>query len=292
MGFDVRLMPTYDPATGMLMGGSRQLAQVQDVHLLRGRFGGDLILIASGPSVDAFPLERYSQVDWVMMNGSVALLDRIDHTPFLYICDDPSFVRDRPELALRGLQTAEFAAMSLDCLGELEIIYPGCLVSARIIVLERANRVGRRPVVSDRRYSWSVRNDPDIECGFSLFKRKTNRIGFSRNLAKGYFGARTIPYAGLQIAFHLGFKRVFMVGVDLDPGGGRFYEQGEQALPSTLDADYSHYILPSFRLMAQRVLKPGVFEVFNLSPSKRLPASVIPRLSPDELDAMLSAASG
>jgi KDO transferase-3 len=225
-----------------------------------------------------------------MMNGSVTLLEGSAGQPFLYICDDPNFVRERPHLALQGLQSAKLAAMSLDCLGELEYLYPGCLADARIIVLQRVNRLHYRAVISDRRYAWSVRRDQDIECDFSLFKRKTNRIGFSRNLAKGYFGARTVPYAGLQVAFHLGLQRVFLIGVDLDASAGRFYEQGEQALPTTLDKDYPDYILLSFRLMAERVLKPGVFEVYNLAPGGRLPGTVIPRVTPAEFDEMLATA--
>lgn len=292
MGFDPRLMPSYDAVSGCLMDGERELGRAQNLNQLRGSFSGDLLLLASGPSVAAFPLERYGAMRSVMMNGSIALCDHVDSTPFLYVCDDPSFVRARPHLALQGLLSAEYVAMSLDCLGELEACSPGCLVGIKVVVLERVNRLERRPVVSDRRYAWSVRKDPEIECDFSLLRRKPNRIGFSRNLGKGYFGARTVPYAALQIAFHFGFQRVFLVGVDLDPTGGRFYEQGEQALPTTLDVDYHDYILPSVRLLAERVVRPNRFEVFNLSPSDRLPADLVPRITAAELDAMLSGPSG
>jgi Kdo-III transferase WaaZ len=127
-----------------------------------------------------------------------------------------------------------------------------------------------------------------LECGFSWFRQKPNRIGFSRNLEKGYFSSRTIPYAGIQLAYHLGFNRVFVVGMDLNSSLGRFYEQGCEAVRSRLDGDYEHYILPCFELMAERVINPD-FRVFNLSPNSRLPASVVPKLDLDQLDALLCA---
>lgn len=287
MGFEARLILDYDAAARRLSVGGRSVALTESPNALRGAFAGDLLLLASGPTAAEFPLQRYGSLPGVAMNGSIVLAEASEVAPFLYICDDPSFVRARSELALRGLERAQFVAMSLDCLGELEAAHPGCLSRARILVLERVNRYQRRPVVSDRSYAWSVRQDADIECGFSLWRTKPNRIGFSRNLAKGYFGARTIPFAALQVAFHLGFTRVFMVGVDLNPRLGRFYEQGEAALPSTLDVDYQDYILPSFALLARRVMQTGRFEVFNLSQNSRLPAQLVPKLSVSELDAMV-----
>ena len=69
---------------------------------------------------------------------------------------------------------------------------------------------------------------------------------------------------------------------------GRFYEQGDAALPSRLDEDYDDYILPSFELVAERVVGPH-FRVFGLSQSSRLPERLVPRLSLDQLDALLAA---
>lgn len=82
-----------------------------------------------------------------------------------------------------------------------------------------------------------VRRDADFECKFSWFRQGQNRIGFSCNLEKGYFSSRTIPYAGIQMAYHLGFSQVFMVGMDLDPSKSRLYEQGGDAVRSRLDGD-------------------------------------------------------
>ncbi|WP_289538040.1 hypothetical protein [Pseudomonas sp. SO81] len=82
---------------------------------------------------------------------------------------------------------------------------------------ERVNRdVAGREIMDDRQFAWQAQRDPDLECGFSWLRQKPNRIGFSRNLEKGYFSSRTVPYAGIQLAYHLGFSRVFLVGMDFD----------------------------------------------------------------------------
>jgi KDO transferase-3 len=108
-------------------------------------------------------------------------------------------------------------------------------------------------------------------------------------MSKGYFGGRTIPFAALQLAYHLGFSKVFLVGVDMNAQPGRFYEQGEAALPTRLDEDYEDYILPSFELLAEQVVGPA-FQVFNLSQTSRLPGDLVPVIDLHQLDALLASA--
>ncbi|EWC42269.1 hypothetical protein B597_006450 [Stutzerimonas stutzeri KOS6] len=167
------------------------------------------------------------------------------------------------------------------------------LEGKQIYLLERANRQFGHRVKSDRLFAWSVRKDEEICLKFSLLRQKTNRIGFSRNLSRGYFVARTIPYAGAQLAFHLGFRLVFIVGMDLNPSVGRFYESDEaKVLPTSLDRHYEDYIVPSFKLMSRKVCREGGFQVFNLSKDSRLPASVLPKIALSELDEYISANLG
>lgn len=58
-------------------------------------------------------------------------------------------------------------------------------------------------------------------------------------------------------------------------------------MPSHLDDDYEDYILPCFELLARRVVGPD-FQVFSLSPQSRLPHSLVPKISPDQLDVLLA----
>ncbi|MFI8978721.1 lipopolysaccharide core biosynthesis protein [Ectopseudomonas khazarica] len=252
----------------------------------RGKYSGTLIVLASGPSAADFPLERYRHVPMVAVNGSIVRFAEAGVRPLFYLCDDRGFVRLRLPLVRQGIELAEHAALGTGALEVLLESAPEAIEGHSVCVMRRTNRPLDGAVLSDRRYAWSVRKDPDLECRFSLLRQKPNRIGFSRNMTKGYFGGRTIPYAAMQLGYHLGFRNVVLVGLDMG-GQGRFYEQGDAALPSRLDEDYVDYILPSFELVAERVVCQD-YRMFTLSNDSRLPASLVPRLSLDQLDDLLA----
>ena len=258
-----------------------------DLATLHSSQRGDVFIVASGPSAREFPLARYSHVPMFSLNGSICLFGEVNVSPFFYLCDDGSFVRNRTPLLLQAIEQAQNLALSPGVIDNLLKLEAHALDDVGVYRFERVNRPGdNRPALSDRRFAWAARRDADMECDFSWLRQKPNRIGFCRNLAKGYFSGRTIPYAGIQLAYHLGFSRVFVVGMDLDSSLGRFYEQGGEAVRSRLDGDYEDYILPCFELMAERVVNSN-FQVYNLSPNSRLPSSVIPKLELDQLDALL-----
>lgn len=255
---------------------------------LRGSQAGDLFIVASGPSANQFQLRSYAHLPMVAVNGSIRLFAEAGIAPYFYLCDDSSFVRNRLPLLLHAVELAQNLALSQRVVESLLERVPQALDGRYVYRLERVNRTHEgRVAMGDRRFAWSIRKDCDIECRFSLLRQKPNRIGFSRNLEKGYFSNRTVPYAGVQLAYHLGFSRVFMVGLDLDSSAGRFYEKGSEAVPSRLDGDYEDYILPCFQLMSERVLGPH-FQVYNLSANSRLPDRVVPKICFDHLDQLLT----
>jgi KDO transferase-3 len=275
-------------------GGQRWLVAsdlevcLQDFADSHARFSGPVFLLASGPSASEFPLQDYRRFPVVAMNGSIVRCVEDGVTPFYYLCDDPNFVVGRPELALLGVRHSEHLAMSLDVLQAIYAADPLALRDKKIYMLERVNRGDGRHVMSDRAYAWSIRHEKELVSNFSLLRRKPNRIGFSLNLKRGYFGSRTIPFGGLQLVCHLGFRQVFVVGMDLRQGGGRFYEKGAAALPSSIDEDFEQYILPSFVLMARKIVPRTGLQVFNMSAVSRMPESVIPKISLQTLDQMLT----
>lgn len=260
----------------------------RDLADLRDSQSGSLFIVASGPSAKDFPLSRYASFPMMAVNGSIRLLCDAGISPYFYLCDDSSFVRNRLPFLLDAVDKAQNLALSARVIESLLKHAPHALEDRCVYRFERVNRPERdRAALGDRLFAWRARRDADLECCFSLWRQKPNRIGFSRNLAKGYFSSRTVPYAGLQLAYHLGFSRIFLVGLDLNSSMGRFYEQGVAAVPSRLDADFDDYILPCFRLMAERVVAPG-FRVYNLSVGSRLPASIVPKIGLDQLDELLA----
>ncbi|MDR0701130.1 MAG: hypothetical protein LBF61_01755 [Azoarcus sp.] len=256
---------------------------LRDFDDCRKHYSGNLFLLASGRSAAAFPVAKYAAFPFIAMNGSILRLVQEGIEPLFYMCDDSSFVAARPDFAALGAKHARHLAMNLECLQALHEFDPGILSGKRVYLLERVNRYYGKNPLSDRRFAWSIRKDSDLISGFSLFRQKTNRIGFSRNLQKGYFGSRTIVYGATQLAYHLGFPKVFIIGMDLRASMGRFYEQKQGALPTSLDMDFNNFILPSFRLMAKKIIAQEDFRVFNLSPESRLPTSILPKINLEQL---------
>lgn len=256
----------------------------------RNRFKGSVILLASGPSSKEFPVDRLQKLPVIAMNGSILLCQQCCVHPLIYLCDDPGFVRDRSQLALQGAQMADIVATRNDVIELWEKISPGSLQGKKLLLLQRVNR-GEK-VVSDRLFAWRARHDPDMYVNFSFLYKKANTIGFSLNMEKGYFSARTVPYTALQLAVYLGFHRVLIVGMDLSSKIGRFYEQGQAALPTSLDQDYADHIYPSFLLFSERVMRPLGLQVANFSYKSRLPVTVLPKIGIDQLDAFLDGEGG
>ena len=265
------------------------LASALKFRQSRNSQSGPLFIVASGPSAKDFPFEKYRKYPMFAVSGSIQLLMPSGIRPFFYLCDDNSFATQRHEILAEAIECAERVALSPRVITITKEKSPGILDDKNLHQLARVNRAAATAALSDRQFAWHTRNDPDIERRFSLFRKKPNRIGFSRNMEKGYYSCRTIPYAGLQLAYHLGFQTVFLVGVDLNSSKGRFYEAGASAMPSHLDEDYEDYILPCFKLMSDKVVSER-FRVFNLSMDSRLPSSVVPKITLSQLDCLLASA--
>lgn len=267
--------------------GEQPLARVRRFCEVRGEFGNSIFIVASGPTVKDFDFEHYRESSFIAVNGSIKVFLEKNIRPCFYLCDDVGFARSSIDVLKSGLSCSKHVAMSFSVFSILYDSDKSCLIGKSIFLLERVNRPIDGNTLSDRRYAWSIRKDKDLVCGFSIFRRTPNRIGFSRDLDKGYFVARTIPYVALQLSYSVGVSRAFLVGVDLNSAVGRFYETGDYALPSSLDDDYMKLILPSFKFMASRIIKVDRFEVYNLSLKSRLPSDVVPKIKISELSRLL-----
>lgn len=249
-------------------------------------------MVASGPSAENFSIARYAHVPMLAMNGSINKFLNTDISPLIYICDDDGFARNRSDCIQHAVGQSRNVALSEDVLREFLERGGRIPLEKPFFLLRRVNRFPGEKFLSDRQYAYSVRHDGDIACDFSIFRQRPNRIGFSRNMSKGYFNARTIAYAALQIACHIGAHRAFLVGVDLQSSAGRFYEKWRYAdtrpaEKSRLDKDYPGHILPCFQLMSRRVAGKG-FDVFNLSQASRLPAEVVPKIDEAQFQQMIN----
>ena len=132
------------------------------------------------------------------MNGSICCFTEAGAAPYFYLCDDSSFVRNRLPLLLQATKLTQNLALSLGSSIACWSASRRRWIEEPLYCFERVNRpLQGSAAASDRGFARLARKDKDLECGFSWLRQKPNRIGFSRNLDKGYFSSWTIPYAGI-----------------------------------------------------------------------------------------------
>jgi len=226
---------------------------------------GPVVILASGASAKQFPMREFAHLPVIAMNGSVALTAECAVKPFFYLCTDKSFRDQQPELFALALRDSQRLAL-----------WPEQFVGADIPAgtecypLHKAEPPGL--IDGLRGHGGSH------VCSRALWSKRARSIAFSKDLSTGYYDARTVAYVALQLAYHLGFEQVLMVGVDLDQSLGRFYEgdEGEHS-PCGLDQHWDSRILPSLTLMAEQVVNEH-FQVYNLSAVSRIPGALIPKI--------------
>lgn len=249
---------------------------VKGFESVRSVAKGPVFIIASGSSAKAFPIERFSDVPMITMNGAISMFVGTAIKPFFYACTDTTFPIEQPGLFAHALQLSRNLALWEDQLESLPFAPSG-----EIHLLKKA---GQPSILASL-----FKHEPRLVRSRAVWNKRARSLGFSKDLTEDFFDARTVAYLALQIAYHVGFSKVFLVGMDLNQSAGRFYEDSAGFTSHCgLDQHFERRILPSLELMAEKVLGER-FAVYNLSQVSRIPASVIPKISVDEAAALISA---
>jgi Kdo-III transferase WaaZ len=235
------------------------------------------LLFASGPSAKQVDLSLYNDEPIFFMNGSILSLEKKRSNPTYFVADDSHFIRNSLDAMSKALEMADHLFLSPLGVNILCKELPSQIQNRNVTIIERANRFYNESALNDKDFYRHLSPDPEVTfTRQSLFHKKNFNIGFSKNIEKGYFSARTIPYCAMQVAFHMGFREFHIAGMDLTAGIGRFYEEKEP-LATTLGDDYEDHILPSFKLAGEIARREG-WVITNLSQQSRLPSNIIPKI--------------
>ncbi len=242
-------------------------------------------IVASGPSLASQDLSVLNGRSCIGVNGSICKAEESGFAFDYHVIADRKFVVDRLELVERILQSPADCLFSFRVLNEICARKPELLARDRLFLLSEINsHFGVARLSPSAFVRWAAQQDdlvvPEPGSLHRLAARHPHRVGFSRRLDLGVFTAQTVPFIALQVACALGFRRAFLLGVDLGGGGfGRFYESSGNAAPTRLDRDLEPYILPAFELAGR--LRDS-FSIFNLSPNSALPETSIPKMTLEE----------
>ncbi len=262
-----------------ILWGKRRIGRAHPLSHLPTAIGRrDGYIVASGPSLGEMDLSRLRGRACFGVNGSIVKTAACGLPLSYFVVTDKNFARDRFALLRQGITSGANCLFSFRVLNEIAEREPSLLASDRLFLIQEINaRYGHAkldPVAFD---AWAER-----EAGLLLHEsRRLARgwVGFSKSVDKGVFTGQTVVFSALQVACALGFRRVFILGMDLGGTGtlARFYESGDNVVGSRLDLDFDHYIVPSFELARDLCEADGV-ELYNVSPQSRLPGSIVPKI--------------
>jgi len=275
-----------DPARHTVTWNERVVCEMTPLADLMGRHQGvPAFLVGSGPSLKNQDLRALSDRHCFGMNGSIVRLAQDGVRPSYYVIADADFTRKRWTLMLQILGSGAHCLFTPSVLNAICERDPAVLAGVRVSLFHNHFKDYGQPALEP----------PDIVRHFAGDGRiltRDGQTGFSRDPLLGMFTAHTVMYFALQLAYGMGFRDIYLLGMDLGDQGGatRFYETGRGAMPSHMGRDYEAWILPSFQFVGE-LCAQGELQVHNLSPISRLPADVVPRMRLEEALARLGGRS-
>lgn len=250
------------------------LNKLQNIHHRETTY-----IVASGPSIKRQNIKSLRDKFTFGVNGSILKFVESGISPSFYVISDEDFIYNRPQLLTSILENKHchcfFTPQAISAICDINhFLLQG---HPNITLFHNHFKVFGKVALEYPEIANLAQNDPEIITS-------DGRIGFSLNPSKGMFTAHTVPYFALQIAYGLGFREIYLIGLDLGSPKGetRFYEHGKTAMPSHLDRDYERAILPSFKIVGE-LCKQQLLQVYNLSPISRLPSSIIPKKNFDDV---------
>jgi len=242
-------------------------------------------IIASGPSLADIDLTQLRGRVCFGVNGSIIKSTENALRFTYFVVTDKNFARDRFELLKQGIASGAYCLFGFRVLNEIAEREPSLLASDKLFLIQELNARYGIPKVNPVDFDNWAEGEADLILS-ETDRLKSGWVGFSKCVDKGVFTGQTVVYSAVQVAYALGFRQIFILGMDLGGTGtlARFYESGNTvtAASSRLDQDFDPYIVPSFQLARQICDVEGI-GLYNVSPHSRLSATILPKLNFDDM---------
>ena len=263
----------------------RFVENLSSIIAKENNYKGACAILASGPSVDSIPEELYQQmnekVDFIGVNGSIRKFISLGIRPKHYVITDRKFVKNKShivELAMNKSSNFFCTVHSLNKILESNI----SASLDNICIFDTINNAYGLP-------SYSINQMSEIAEKFEgLYFSNKYKSGISINPRIGVFDNFTVVIHSIQLAFMMGYRQIYIFGMDLTVNNGlRFYvEENGKEEKSFVERDYEKHLLPWFKFFAEKPLGDE-YEIYNGSINSRLPNSVIKKIGCQEIASKL-----
>lgn len=249
---------------------------LQDMTALQRSIHGDLLILATGPSVSDTDLTTLSHLPVMGLNGAWFINDPMSFQ--YYVIVDMTFLDRHMDMVQEVISQPDLTFFTT-LHGIIKIIDQFSIqaIKCHIVIIEDACYKIYQPHVRPSEVRHFYRHVPSVS-----FTDDIPDIAFNEDIRTGIFDAGTVAYWALQIAAYLGADSILFAGLDMNNfDKPRFYETCETRSPSYLQEKFRRLILPSFEL-AKNVLEKRHIQIKNLSLNSAISHSIINKVTPDD----------
>ena len=229
--------------------------KLNNVDVQRTERAKPLLILASGPSVNHIARDFFDhRFDYMGVNGASAL----PGIPFAwYTIIDRSFILNRIDLVKKIVFRKELVLFCpCKCLEVICSLIPWQDIRCQFKIIET--------VTNSTVHQFLGATYPVTPDDPHFYWR--NGMGFSDDINRFIFDYGTVVYPALQIACALGYKNIYIAGLDMNHfTAPRFYECQDDTLSTWLERDFNP-IINAF-MAAQSFCMDNDTRVINLSPA-------------------------
>lgn len=250
----------------------RDIIPLLDLSALKDSFEGDALLTATGPSIKKIDFSQLSKLTAVGVNGAWYLNKEINFS--IYVIVDMLFIDEKIDILMQVINKKDlilFTTMH----GVVRLIEKFSLsnIKCKLALIEDKCFRIFKPKISANNIHSTFCSKKEI-----IFLPEQKNIAFNYDIRNGIFDAGTVVYWSLQILAFLGFKKIYIAGLDMNNfSKPRFYETQDNMLPSFLNDKLHDIIIPAFSLASQALRYKNI-DVINLSMDSAIPSYIFPKM--------------
>ncbi|POD95603.1 hypothetical protein BV924_14815 [Pectobacterium odoriferum] len=240
--------------------------------LLQGKFSEKIMLVASGPSVNKIPFSKEKNPIAIGVNGAYSIKEKIKF--IFYIITDIHFFDHRPDIVKEIISDRDLLLfLQVDGLTKIIDKFGLDYIFCKIAIIEDAYKRTFEPKYSIEEIKNNNQRAHSI-CFYDKKDESEEDIAFETNIVNGVFPGKTVVYWALQIIIYMGFKDIYIAGLDMNNfNKPRFYENEKDKVYSQLEMDFEKNILPSF-IHVSNIVREKNINIINLSVNSAIPDDV------------------